>query len=125
MRALSSLNSYSHLPISNQWLSGQASDFTLQKSFDSYQKREHIRFWNDDALEPGLWVSGAVRETSAAWSFRMRRFIHHVDADLAAEREKVWRDLKLAVCVYNGYSVQRPHAARPLKNPGGPHHSSA
>jgi hypothetical protein len=119
MRAFSSLNSYSHLPISNQWLSGQVSDFTLQKSFDSYQKREHIRFWNEDALEPGLWVSGAIRETSAAWSFRRRRFIHHVDADLAAEREKVVRDLKLAGCVDNVYSVQRPEAPGPLKNAGG------
>jgi len=119
MRAFSSLTSYSHLPISNQWLSGQASDFSLQKSFDSYQKREHIRFWNEAALEPGLWASGAIRETSAGWSFRRRRFIHHVDADLTAEREKVVRDLRLAGCVDSVYRVQRPEAPGPLKNAGG------
>jgi LssY C-terminus len=119
MRALSSLNNYSHLPISKQWLSGQASDLTLQKSFDSYEKREHIRFWNESALEPDLWVSGVIRETSAAWSFRRRKFIHHVDADLAAEREKVVRDLKLTGCVDNIYHVQRPDAPGRLKNAGG------
>ena len=119
MRALSSLNSYSHLPISRQWLDGQASDFTLQKSFDSYQKREHIRFWNESELEPDLWVSGAIRETSAAWSFRKRKFIHHVDADLAAEREKVVRDLSLTGCVDNIYGVQRPDTSERLKNAGG------
>lgn len=119
MRALSSLNSYSHLPISKQWLSGQASDFTLQKSFDSYQKREHIRFWNESALESDLWVSGAIRETSAAWSFRKRKFIHHVDADLATERETVVRDLTLTGCVDNIYRVQRPNTSARLKNAGG------
>lgn len=119
MRALSSLNSYSHLPISKQWLNGQASDFTLQKSFDSYQKREHIRFWNESALEPDLWVSGAIRETSAAWSFRERRFIHHVDADLAAEREKVVRDLSLTGCVDNIYRLQRPDMPGRQKNADG------
>jgi LssY C-terminus len=119
MRALSSLNNYSHLPITKQWLSGQASDFTLQKSFDSYQKREHIRFWNESQLEPDLWVSGAIRETSAAWSFRKRKFIHHVDADLAAERETVLRDLSLTGCVDNIYRLQRPDMPGRLKNAGG------
>ena len=71
------------------------------------------------ALEPGLWASGAIRETSAGWSFRRRRFIHHVDADLAAEREKVVRDLRLAGCVDSVYRVQRPEGPGPLKNAGG------
>lgn len=115
MRALSSLNSYAHLPISNQWLGGQAPDFTLQKSFDSYQKREHIRFWNESAPGQNLWVSGAIRETSAAWSIRKGKFIHHVDPDLDAEREKVVRDLTLTGCVANVYNVQRPQPPRQLK----------
>jgi hypothetical protein len=119
MRALSSLNNYSHLPITKQWLSGQASDFTLQKSFDSYQKREHIRFWNESQLEPDLWVSGAIRETSAAWSFRKRKFIHHVDTDLAAERETVVRDLSLTGCVDNIYRLRRPDMPGRFKNAGG------
>jgi hypothetical protein len=61
MRALSSLNSYSHLPISNQWLSGKAPDIRLEKSFDSYQKREHIRIWNEDELEQNFWAGSVVR----------------------------------------------------------------
>ena len=52
MRAMSSLSSYAHLPISRQWLDGKAPDFRLEKSFDSYQKREHIRFWSQDELAP-------------------------------------------------------------------------
>ena len=106
MRAMSSLNSYAHLPISRQWLDGKAPDFRLQKSFDSYKKREHIRFWNQDELAPDFWVSGAIRETGATWSIHTGRFIHHVDGDIDAEREKVVRDLTLTGCVANVYRVQ-------------------
>ena len=112
MRAFSSLNSYSHLPISNQWLSGKGSDIRLQKSFDSYQKREHIRIWNQDDLGQNFWAGSVIRETSASWSIRTGRFIHHVQADIDAEREKVVRDLTLAGCVANVYRV--PRAERPV-----------
>ena len=112
MRAFSSLSSYSHLPISNQWLSGKGSDIRLQKSFDSYQKREHIRIWNQDNLGQNFWAGSVIRETSASWSIRTGRFIHHVQADIDAEREKVVRDLTLAGCVANVYRV--PRAERPV-----------
>jgi LssY C-terminus len=119
MRAFSSLNSYSHLPISRQWLGGEAPDIRLQKSFNSYQKREHIRIWNEDALEQELWVGGAIRETSATWSIRTGRFIHHVDADVDAEREKVVRDLTLTGCVANVSRLARPERPEQEKNASG------
>jgi LssY-like putative type I secretion system component LssY len=119
MRAFSSLNSYTHLPISNQWLGGRAADIRLEKSFDSYQKREHIRIWNQDALESDLWVSGAIRETGASWSLRTGRFIHHVDADLDAERDKVARDLTLSGCVANVHHLQREESPVREKNASG------
>jgi hypothetical protein len=119
MRAFSSLNSYTHLPISNQWLAGRASDIRLEKSFDSYQKREHIRIWNEDGLERDLWVSGAIRETGATWSIRTGRFIHHVDADLDAERDKVVRDLTLSGCVANVHRLQREESPVREKNASG------
>lgn len=99
MRAVSSLKSYTHLPISKQWLNGEAPDFRFQKSFDSYQKREHIRIWKEDALQDGLWAGGAIRETGAEWSLRKGKFIHHVDGDVDAEREKIVRELRLTGCV--------------------------
>lgn len=119
MRAMSSLNSYRHLPISSQWLDGRPPDIRLQKSFDSYQKREHIRLWNEDSLETDLWVGSVIRETSASWSIRTGRFIHHVDADLAAEREKVVRDLTLAGCVANVQRVGRAEQPQEEKNASG------
>jgi len=119
MRAFSSLNSYSHLPISNQWLSGKGSDIRLQKSFDSYQKREHIRIWNEDKHDENFWAGSVIRETSATWSIRTGRFIHHVQADIDAEREKVVRDLTLAGCVANVYRVPRAESSEVERNASG------
>jgi LssY-like putative type I secretion system component LssY len=119
MRAFSSLNSYAHLPISNQWLAGKASDIRLQKSLDSYQKRDHIRIWNENALAPDLWAGSAIHETGATWSIRTGRFIHHVDADIDAESERVVRDLTLTGCVADVYRVQRPEKSEPAKNATG------
>jgi hypothetical protein len=119
MRAMSSLNSYPHLPISKQWLDGKAPDLRLQKSFDSYEKREHIRLWNEDSLAKDVWVGSVIRETSASWSIRTGRFIHHVDPDLPAEREKVVRDLMLTGCVANVAHLQRREMAEEAKNASG------
>jgi hypothetical protein len=119
MRAMSSLSSYAHLPISRQWLAGKAPDLRLQKSFDSYEKREHIRLWNEDSLERDLWVGSVIRETGASWSIRTGRFIHHVDPDLSAEREKVVRDLMLTGCVADVAHLQWPHVQEEEKNASG------
>ena len=119
MRALSSLNSYAHLPISNQWLAGKAADIRLEKSLDSYQKRDHIRIWNESELAPGLWAGSAIHETGATWSIRTGRFIHHVDSDIDAESEKVVRDLTLTGCVTEVYRVERLQTPRPEKNTSG------
>jgi LssY C-terminus len=119
MRAFSSLNSYAHLPISNQWLAGKPADIRLQKSLDSYQKRDHIRIWNENALAPGLWAGSAIHETGASWSIRTGRFIHHVDADIDAESERVVRDLTLAGCVADVYRVRRPEKPETERNSSG------
>jgi hypothetical protein len=119
MRAFSSLNSYAHLPISNQWLAGKPADIRLQKSLDSYQKRDHIRIWNENALAPGLWAGSAIHETGATWSIRTGRFIHHVDADIDAESERVVRDLTLTGCVADVFRVQRPEKPETERNSSG------
>ena len=119
MRAFSSLNSYAHLPISNQWLAGKGADIRLQKSLDSYQKRDHIRIWNENELAPDLWAASAIHETGASWSIRTGRFIHHVDSDIDAESERVVRDLTLAGCVADVHRVQRLEKPEPERNSSG------
>lgn len=119
MRAMSSLKSYTHLPISKQWLNGEAPDFRLQKSFDSYQKREHLRIWKEDSLQSGLWAGGAIRETGAQWSIRTGKFIHHVDGDVDAEREKIVRELRLTGCVAHVSYLRRGHTLESMRAASG------
>jgi hypothetical protein len=119
MRAVSSLNSYAHLPISRQWLNGAPPEFRFEKSFDSYQKREHIRIWKENTLREGLWAGGAIRETGAQLSLRKGKFIHHVDADVDAEREKIVRELRLTGCVAHVYSLSRGQISESMRAASG------
>ena len=95
------LNGYSRAPISKQLFQGQPSDSTWEKSLDSYGKRDHLRIWAERETWEGrpIWASASSRETGAVLSLWHRRFLHHVDSDLDAERDKVVRDLTLAGCV--------------------------
>jgi hypothetical protein len=99
--AFITLNSYSRAPISKQLLQEQSSDSAWEKSFDSFGKRDHLRIWSEPETWQGapVWASASSRETGAVLSVRRRRFIHHVDANLDEERDKVVRDLTLAGCV--------------------------
>ena len=112
--AFVALKNYSHLPISRQSLDGRPADSMWQKSFDSLEKRDHLRIWREPQQWKGetAWASASIRETGAVFSFRRRKMIHHTDVDLDGEREKVVRDLTLAGCVDTVYNA--PRARMPL-----------
>jgi len=99
--AFLTLDNYPCAPISKQFFRGQSSDSTWEKSLNSYGKRDHLRIWAEPETWRGhpIWASAASRETGAVLSFRHRRFLHRVDSNLDAERDKVVRDLTLAGCV--------------------------
>jgi hypothetical protein len=110
MHAFLDKTSYSQAPMSTQLLEGHAPDIMLERSFDSYEKRDHIRVW---ALPPShtgeqLWASAAVRETGATLSIRHKGFFHHVSPELLEEQHVVVRDLLAADCVASVGSIARP-----------------
>jgi hypothetical protein len=108
--AFLTFTNYPTMPVSHQLLGGQPQDFTWQKSFDSYGKREHLRVWS----EPGsienqqVWLSAYTRETSAALSVRYHKFIHHIDRNLDDGVNMLVRDLTLSGCVDAVYLMSRP-----------------
>jgi hypothetical protein len=102
--------SYARAPMSTQLLDGNKPDMMLERSFDSYEKRDHLRVW---ALPPShtgeeLWASAAVRETGATLSIRHKGFFHHVSPELLEEQHVVVRDLLAADCVASVGSIARP-----------------
>jgi hypothetical protein len=111
--AFLALNGYPRAPISKQLFQGQSSDSTWEKSLNSYGKRDHLRIWAAREAWQGrpIWTSASSRETGAALSLWHWRFLHHVDSNLDAERDKVVRDLTLAGCVDKVH--ESPRAAVP------------
>jgi hypothetical protein len=108
--AVFSMNNYPHLPMANHLLDGRLDDWSLEKGFDSYQKRDHLRIWDvPDTFEgQPIWLSAATGETGAGWSIRTGKFEHHVQPNLDEEREKVVRDLTMAGCVGTVHVSPRP-----------------
>jgi hypothetical protein len=112
---------YATAPMSNQYLDGQRADLTLEKTFDSYGKRNHLRIWKLEQTWEGepLWASAAVRETGATLSVRQKGFMHHVSGDLNEEQRVILRDLRAAGCVDAAGSMARPEMDRLLENATG------
>jgi hypothetical protein len=113
--------SYPTAPISPQLLKDRPPDLTLERTFDSYEKRDHLRIWS---LPPSreseeLWAGAAVRETGATLSVRHKGFMHHVSPSLEEEQQIVVRDLMAANCVDAVGAIERPGMDRVLLNATG------
>jgi LssY C-terminus len=119
--AFLTFSNYSTMPVSHQLLSGRPQDFTWQKSFDSYGKREHVRVWSQPhtVLDEQAWLSAYTRETSAALSVRYHKFIHHIDRNLDEGVNMLVRDLTLSGCVDSVYLLPRPDVDQSMVNSTG------
>jgi len=113
--AFLTFTNYPTMPVSHQLLSGKPQDFTWQKSFDSYGKREHVRLWGQPqpVMNQEAWLAAYTRETSAVLSLRYHKFIHHIDRNLDDGVNMLVRDLTLSGCVDSVYLLPRPDV-RPL-----------
>jgi hypothetical protein len=112
---------YQTAPISAQLFEGHTPDLTLEKTFDSYERRNHLRIWSlEDSWEGApLWASAAVHETGATLSIRNKGFMHHVSDDLAEEQRFIVRDLLAAGCVDAVGTIARPEMDHMLRNATG------
>jgi hypothetical protein len=108
-------------PMSAQLLNGRPPDLMLEKTFDSYEKRDHLRVWSlpPDPDGTQLWASASVRETGATLSVRHKGFMHHVSPDLGDAQHVVVRDLLAADCVASVGSIARPDMDHVLINATG------
>jgi hypothetical protein len=101
MGAFLTYSNYATAPVSQQYLDGRKQDWTLQKSFNAYGKREHLRIWEQTETVQGknVWLGAYIRETGAALSVRNQKFIHHIDRNLDEGVNMLVRDLSLSGCV--------------------------
>lgn len=119
--AFLTLSSYPTMPISRQYLDSKVQDFTWQKSFDSYGKREHLRVWGEPETVAGqeAWLGAYTRETSAVLSVKYHKFIHHIDGNLDEGVNMLVRDLTLSGCVDSVRLLPRPSIPQLMVNSTG------
>jgi len=119
--AFLSKSSYATAPMSPQLFDGRAPDLTLEKTFNSYGRRDHLRIWKLESTVDGvpLWVGAAVRETGATLSVTRMGFMHHVSDDLEEEQRAIQRHLLAADCVDSIGNVERPGMDKAVINATG------
>jgi hypothetical protein len=114
-------SSYATAPMSRQLFDGRPPDLTLEKTFDSYSRRDHLRIWKLESTvdDVPLWVGAAVRETGATLSVTHMGFMHHVSDDLEGEQRAIQRHLLAADCVDSVGKVERPGMHKAVINATG------
>jgi hypothetical protein len=114
-------SSYATAPMSPQLFDGRPPDLTLEKTFDSYSRRDHLRIWKLESTvdDVPLWVGAAVRETGATLSVTRMGFVHHVSDDLEGEQRAIQRHLLAADCVDSVGKVERPGMDKAVINATG------
>jgi LssY C-terminus len=119
--AFLTFTSYPTMPISRQYLNGEVQDYTWQKSFDSYGKREHLRVWEEPQMVEGqpAWLGAYTRETSAALSVKYHKFIHHVERNVDEGANMLVRDLTLSGCVDSVRLLPRSNVPQLMMNATG------
>ncbi|RZU41719.1 LssY C-terminal domain-containing protein [Edaphobacter modestus] len=110
MYALLNNSGYSQQPMMTFFLNGRPQDMSLQKSLNSYDRRDHLRIWQwtPKGTADSVWVSSSTHDTSAVLAVKYKGFVHHIAPDIDDERSTVIRDLTFAGCVKSVSYVARP-----------------
>jgi LssY C-terminus len=121
MGAFLTYSNYATAPVSQQYLDGRKQDWTWQKSFNAYGKREHLRIWEQTEKVQGkkVWLGAYIRETGAALSVRNQKFIHHIDRNLDEGVNMLVRDLSLSGCVKSVHLLPRTELPQLMINATG------
>lgn len=119
--ALLNNSGYAQQPMMTFLLNGKPQDMSLQKSLNSYDRRDHLRIWQwpQEGTAQSVWVSSSTRDTRAALSLKSRGFVHHIASDIDEERSSIIRDLNFSGCVRSVSYVSRPDMPRASRNATG------
>lgn len=89
---------YPDAPVSSLYLWNRKQDLAFEKEAGkSAMRRHHVRFWENRELNPDgrpLWLGAATFDRSVGFSHRTGQITHHIEADVDAERDALFEDLK-------------------------------
>ncbi len=114
IRAIVEEGRFSDAPMRTLLLDGREPDMRLQKSQDTFEKRDHLRIWKRDGeldAQP-VWASAATRDLGTTFAMHPFGFTHSIQNQVDLERDKVVHDLMFTGCVDSVAYVQRPRGLR-------------
>ncbi len=114
IRAVVEERGFPDAPMRTLLLDGREPDLRLQKSLDTFEKRDHLRIWKRNGELDGrpMWASAATRDVGTTFGMHPFGFTHEVQSDVDLERDKVIHDLVFAGCVDSVAYVPRPEGVR-------------
>jgi LssY C-terminus len=111
VRAIAEDSSYADAPMRTLLLDGAPPDLRVQRSLNTFDKRDHMRIWlrDDEWQGHDVWAAAATQDLAATFSTRHPfGFTHRIQTDVDLERDKVVRELEFTGCVDQVVRVQRP-----------------
>lgn len=114
---------YETAPVSNLYLFDRKEDLAFERPVgDDPRKRHHVRFWKTEKIYGDgrpIWVGSAVYDEHVGFSKTTGQITHVTAADIDAERDKLFRDLRQTGRLAESYFIDNFHTVREGKNGGG------
>jgi hypothetical protein len=110
-------------PVSNLYLFGRKEDLAFEMPVgDNPRQRHHVRFWDTgDKNSDGrpIWIGSASYDERVGLSHTTGQITHHIAADVDAERDHLFANLKDTGDLSDEYAVDGYHKTLQGKNGGG------
>ncbi|MGA2616274.1 MAG: LssY C-terminal domain-containing protein [Thermoguttaceae bacterium] len=113
---------YDDAPVSNLYLFGRKEDLAFEQPVgDNPRKRNHVRFWQTDALDAGrpVWIGSASYDERVGFSHTTGQITHHIAPDVDAERDRLFQDLNQTGKLSETYVIDGFHKVLSGRNGGG------
>ena len=113
LRAIAEDREYALAPMRTLLLNGDKADLSLQTALNTFEKRDHLRIWEQREEWDGrpVWASAATRDVATTFSMgHPFGFTHEIQNNVDLERDKVVSDLQLTGCVDSLQYVKRERA---------------
>ena len=113
VRAIAEEREYALAPMRTLLLNGDTADLRLQSALNTFEKRDHLRVWeqHDEWDGQPVWASAATRDLGTTFSMgHPFGFTHEIQSNVDLERDKVVSDLQLTGCVDSVEYVKRAPA---------------
>ncbi len=114
---------YDDAPVSNLFFEGRKEDLAFEQPVgDNPRKRHHVRFWRTEKTDEDgrpVWIGSATYDERVGLSHTTGQITHHIDADVDAERDHLFDNLKQTDDLSEIYFEDGFHKVLDGRNGGG------